>query len=123
MPAELRASCVPAAGFRAVGRAAYTRGGGQNCAWAVPTESSVQAVLDYRKPTSRSEVRRFLGLTGYLRHLIPNYAVRAAPLSALTSELGRVQVDERLLVQLQRSEAGYIFVPSGATGRCTVLCS
>ena len=49
-----------------------------------PTESAVQAVLNYKKPTSRPEVRRFLGLCGYLRHLIPRYAVRAAPLSALT---------------------------------------
>ena len=50
-------------------------------------ESSVQAVLNYRKPSTRGEMRRFLGLAGYLRHLIPRYAVRAAPLSALTSEL------------------------------------
>ena len=51
-----------------------------------PSESAVQAVLSYKKPTTRVEVRRFLGLCGYLQHLIPRYAVRAAPLSALTSE-------------------------------------
>lgn len=51
-----------------------------------PTEEKVQAVLDCPRPTSKKAVRSFLGLTGYYRWFIPNYADTAGPLSDLTKK-------------------------------------
>ena len=51
-----------------------------------PAADNVAAVRSYRRPTNRSEVRRYLGLCGYMRHFVPNFSTRAAPLTALTSE-------------------------------------
>lgn len=49
-----------------------------------PTESKVQAVKDFPRPKTKTDVRAFLGLSGYYRKFIPNYAEIAAPLSDLT---------------------------------------
>ena len=49
-----------------------------------PAESNVEAISKYKKPTTKTEVLRFLGMVGYFRHLIPRFSVRAAPLTDLT---------------------------------------
>ena len=51
-----------------------------------PASDNVAAVCHYRRPTNRSEVRRFLGLCGYMRHFVPNFSARAVPLTDLTSD-------------------------------------
>ena len=51
-----------------------------------PAADNVAAVRNYKRPASRSEVRRYLGLCGFMRHFVPNFSTRAAPLTALTSE-------------------------------------
>ena len=51
-----------------------------------PAADNVAAVCNYKRPASRSEVRRYLGLCGFMRHFVPNFSTRAAPLTALTSE-------------------------------------
>ena len=43
-----------------------------------------RAIATMTAPTSVTEVRRFLGMTGYYRKTIPDYAKIAAPLIALT---------------------------------------
>jgi hypothetical protein len=40
-------------------------------------------VLDWKLPMSMSEVRSFLGLTGYYRKFIPNFSKVAKPITEL----------------------------------------
>jgi hypothetical protein len=46
----------------------------------------VAAVRDWPTPTTKREVRGFLGLAGYYRRFVQNYAQIAAPLTLLTGE-------------------------------------
>lgn len=48
-----------------------------------PSELKTRAVLKFPTPTSIKQVQSFLGLTGYFRKFIPNYAKIAKPLSDL----------------------------------------
>lgn len=48
-------------------------------------EAKVEAVLSYPAPTTRQELKRFLGLTGYYRCFCKNFAVVVAPLTRLCS--------------------------------------
>lgn len=50
-----------------------------------PLTAKVEAVLSYPTPTTRRELRRFLGLVGYYRCFCKNFSVLAAPLTALCS--------------------------------------
>ncbi|KAH7621093.1 putative Transposon Tf2-9 polyprotein [Nannochloris sp. 'desiccata'] len=49
-------------------------------------EDKVRAVLEWPTPSNATEVRGFLGLTGYYRHFIKHYAHIAAPLNELTKK-------------------------------------
>ena len=46
-----------------------------------PTQDKVLAIKDDTRPFIKKNVRSFLGLTGYYRRFITNYADIAAPLS------------------------------------------
>ena len=45
----------------------------------------VSAVVDWEKPTDRTQLRRFLGFSNFYRKFIKNFSLIAAPLNALTS--------------------------------------
>jgi hypothetical protein len=45
--------------------------------------SKVKEVLDWKLPTSVSEVRSFLGLSGYFRRFIPNFSKVTKPITEL----------------------------------------
>lgn len=47
-------------------------------------EAKVRAVVDCSIPSTKKQVRSFLGLTGYYRKFIPDYASIALPLTDLT---------------------------------------
>ena len=49
-------------------------------------DENVNKVRDAPRPRTKKEVKSFLGLTGYYRNLIPNYAAIALPLSDLTKK-------------------------------------
>ena len=51
-----------------------------------PAESNVAAIEQYRRPSNKTEVLRFLGMAGFFRHLIPNFSARSAALTDLTSQ-------------------------------------
>lgn len=48
-----------------------------------PSEKKVTAVAQFPKPTSIRSIQCFLGLTGYFRKFIPQYALVARPPSRL----------------------------------------
>ncbi|GBL72889.1 Retrovirus-related Pol polyprotein from transposon 17.6 [Araneus ventricosus] len=48
-----------------------------------PEELKVQAIKDFPTPTTKTQVRAFLGLAGYYRRYIPEFSVIAAPLTDL----------------------------------------
>lgn len=51
-----------------------------------PGPGKMHAIRDFPQPTTVHEIRRFLGLTGFFRRFIPDYAVIARPLTELTKK-------------------------------------
>jgi len=49
-----------------------------------PSPDKVRAIKDCQAPASKTAVRSFLGMTGYLSKFIPRYASKTAPLRELT---------------------------------------
>ena len=49
-----------------------------------PTEEKVKAVKESKRPESKTEVRSFLGMIGYLSKFIPKFSSLTAPLRKLT---------------------------------------
>ena len=64
-------------------------GNGQVC----PEESKLKAVESFAVPATKRQVRAFLGLTGYYRRFIPDYATLAAPLTDLTRKSASSKVE------------------------------
>lgn len=50
-----------------------------------PVQSKVEAILNYPPPTTRRELRRFLGMVGYYRSFCKNSSAFASPLTDLLS--------------------------------------
>lgn len=51
-----------------------------------PGSEKVKAIQDFTAPESVHQVRQFLGLSGYFRHFVNNYAKIAQPMTALTKK-------------------------------------
>lgn len=51
-----------------------------------PDPAKLEAVQKFPKPKNRKNIRQFLGLTGYYRRFVPNYAKVAKPLTILLRE-------------------------------------
>lgn len=51
-----------------------------------PGNLKTRAISEFQCPTTVKEVKRFLGLTGYFRRFVPNYAHIAAPLNQLKGQ-------------------------------------
>ncbi len=57
-----------------------------------PQKDKVQAVLDCPRPQTKKDVRSFLGLVGWYRRFVPDFARRAAALSDLTRKSGSSRI-------------------------------
>jgi len=57
--------------------------------------AKTQGVADWPRPTNVTEVRSFLGFTGFYRYFIPNYSKIARPLLDLTKKTTTWHWDER----------------------------
>lgn len=55
------------------------------CGKVCPISAKVDAILNFGVPSSRSELKRFLGMAGYYRSFCRNFASVAAPLTNLLS--------------------------------------
>jgi len=51
-----------------------------------PTSQKIVSIREAKRPTTKKEVRSFLGLSGYYRRYIPDYATIAVPLTNLTKK-------------------------------------
>ena len=51
-----------------------------------PDPEKIKSISEYQRPVNVKEVRAFLGLTGYYRRFIENYAARAKPIIELTKD-------------------------------------
>ena len=60
-----------------------------------PDDAKVQAISRLQPPRTRSEVRSFLGLTGYYREFVKGYAAIAKPLNTLLKEDVEWQWDDK----------------------------
>ncbi|GBG80804.1 hypothetical protein CBR_g31360 [Chara braunii] len=49
-----------------------------------PDDAKVASIRDWPRPQSVTEMRSFLGMTGYYRNFVKNYSIVAAPLTDLT---------------------------------------
>lgn len=65
-----------------------------------PDPDKISAVLDWPAPTTIREVRAFLGLAGYYRRFVPNFAKIVRPINSL---LTGVSVKNKLEVKVQWS--------------------
>nr|GEV34663.1 putative reverse transcriptase domain, ribonuclease H-like domain, retroviral aspartyl protease [Tanacetum cinerariifolium] len=57
--------------------------------------SKIEAVKNWKTPTNPSEVRSFLGLTGYYRRFIVNFSKIAKPLTSLTQKNQKYEWGEK----------------------------
>ena len=57
-----------------------------------PDSEKVKAVVEYPRPITKTHIRSFLGLAGYYRKFIPNFAEIASPLTDLTKKSAPVNV-------------------------------
>lgn len=57
-----------------------------------PQIQKMQAIQDCSLPQTKTQVRAFLGMAGWYRRFVPNFAVRAAPLTDLTRKTCPVQI-------------------------------
>ena len=57
-----------------------------------PDSAKIKAVEDFPAPTSRTLVKKFLGMTSYYRRFVPNYASIVKPLTQLTKIRGQPKI-------------------------------
>jgi Reverse transcriptase (RNA-dependent DNA polymerase) len=59
-----------------------------------PDPEKTSAIVDYPRPKTMREIRRFLGMTGWYHRFIPNYAELACPLTDLLKGKTKIEWSE-----------------------------
>ncbi len=67
-----------------------------------PSRSKVQALHNWDVPRTLTEVRTYLGFTGYYRRFVPNYSELAKPLTGLTKKGVRFHWEEQQLYAFRK---------------------
>ena len=78
-----------------------------------PEDSKIQAILEMLRPRTKKDVRAFLGMTGYYRQLVQDYATIAEPLTELTKKksLEKIQWDDKVELAFQRLKQMLVLAP------------
>ena len=63
--------------------------------WVKPQKRLTDAICTFPRPSTRKDLKRFLGLTSYYREFIPMFAEISSPLNNLTSEKVAFNWDEK----------------------------
>lgn len=93
--------------FKSLRYLGYIVGGGQ-----LRTDpDKVKSVAEFPLPTSRKQVRRFLGMTGWYRRFIPNYANLAAPLTDTLKKSPKFNVNEEAVLAFKFLKNALISAP------------
>jgi hypothetical protein len=58
-----------------------------------PQSDTVSRILDAPRPTTKKQVRAFIGLIGFYRKFVPNFAALASPLTDLTKKGMKTEID------------------------------
>ncbi|GBN00056.1 Transposon Ty3-G Gag-Pol polyprotein [Araneus ventricosus] len=71
-----------------------------------PAEAKLKAVMDFPTPTTKSQIRAFLGLSGYYAHYVKIFSLIAAPLTkVLKSKVKKKsKLDQRMYAGVHRIE-------------------
>ncbi|CAH9107428.1 unnamed protein product, partial [Cuscuta europaea] len=83
--------------------------------------SKIKAVIEWRAPTSVTDVRSFLGLAGYYRRFVKDFSKIARPLTNLTKKTTKFYWDEDCEAAFQElkkrlTTAPVLTLPSGTEG-------
>ena len=76
-----------------------------------PDPTKIQAVVDWKRPTTVTEVRSFLGLAGYYRRFIKGFAQLAAPLTQLTRKGTKFIWDDKCEENFQELKQRLVTTP------------
>ncbi|GFT36529.1 retrovirus-related Pol polyprotein from transposon 297 [Trichonephila clavipes] len=79
-----------------------------------PSDLKIKAIADFPRPTTKTQVRSFLGLVGYYSHYIPNYSTIASPLTdALKGKIKKEKItwDEKCGKAFEELKAKLVFQP------------
>ncbi|KAL0554215.1 hypothetical protein IC582_008132 [Cucumis melo] len=84
----------------------------------------VEAILNWERPTSATEVRSFLGLVGYYRHFIEDFSRLALPLITLTRKNAKFEWSNKCKQSFQELKKRLVTAPIlalPATGKDYVI--
>ncbi|PKU68622.1 RNA-directed DNA polymerase [Dendrobium catenatum] len=84
-------------------------------------QNKIQAISDWPRPTTVSEVRSFLGLAGYYKRFVEGFSQIAMPLSRLTQKAIKFEWSNQCEAAFQKLKnclmtAPILIIPSGSAG-------
>src|SRR5262249_26146376 len=71
----------------------------------------IKAIIDWKQPTTVTEVRSFLGLAGYYQKFVQNFSKIAKPITQLTQKNERFEWNEKREQAFQELKKRLVFAP------------